>query len=259
MKYINKKLGQIFLNNKIILKKIINKINPNKKQIFIEIGCGTGQLTQQIIKYTNNIIATEIDINLIKKINYKIKKKIKILNINILKFNYYKTFIKYKKKIRIFGNIPYYISSKLIYKFIFNYKYIKDIHILVQKEFYECLIAKSNNKKYCKLSILINLYFKIIKLINIKKKYFSPKPKIDSVLIKLQPIKNKYKNIKLKYLIHIINISLIRKNKKIKNNIKQFLDNKLLKQININPNTRAKHLSINNFIDLYKLINKHKK
>ncbi len=256
---INKKknLGQNFLKNKKIIIKIIKYINPNKKDIFIEIGCGTGQLTKEIIKYNDNIIATEIDLNLIKKIKKYIIKKIKILNKNILYLNFKKIFKNKEKKIRIFGNIPYYISRKLIIKFIKNIKYIKDIFILIQKEFANCLIAKKNDKKYCKISILLQTYFNIKILYQVNKKYFFPKPKVDSTFIKLKPKKNN--KIKFKILNHIINNCFIKKNRKLYNNIKNLIDIKKIKNFKIDINKRVRNISVKKFnyiTKIYKYIKK---
>ncbi len=256
MKYLKKKLGQIFLKNNKIIKKIINFIKPKKKEKFLEIGCGTGQLTKEIIKYNNNIISTEIDINLIKKISKNIIKKIKILNINILYLNFKKIYK--KKKIRIFGNIPYYISRKLIIKFIKNRKYIKNIIILVQREFAKCLISKKNKKKYCKISILAQTFFNIKILFKIKKNNFFPIPKVDSILIKLIPKKNN--KIKFNIINHILNNCFIKKNRKLYNNIKNLFNIKKLKYLNIiNINKRVKKISVKEFNKLthiYKYIKK---
>ncbi len=238
-----KDLGQNFLINKKIIKKIIKYIKPKSKQIFLEIGCGHGELTKEIIKYTNNIITTEIDYNLYKKIKKKIK-KIKILNINFLNFNFKKYF---KKKIRIFGNIPYYITYKILIKLIKNFNLIKDIHIMLQKEFAYNLIKKKGNKKYSKITVLINIFFKIKILIHIKKKYFFPKPKINSIFIKLNPNKIKYNYKNIKYIIHILNNAFFKKKKKIINNLKKFISIKELKKIKINPLLKSYQVSKNNY------------
>ncbi len=254
---LKKYLGQNFLKNKKIIKKIIKYIKPKKKELFIEIGCGTGQLTKEILKYNRNIIAIEIDKDIIKKINNNIINKIKLLNINILYLNLKKYFKKFKKKIRIFGNIPYNISRKLIIKFIKNIKYIKNIFILVQKEFAQCLISKKNTKKYCKISILIQTYYKIKIIYQINKKNFFPKPKVNSTLIMLKP---KKKN-KVNFIIlnHIINNCFIKKNRKLYNNIKNIININKIKNFKININKRIRNISVKKFnylTKIYKYIKK---
>ncbi len=250
---IKNNLGQIFLKNKKKIQRIIHFIKPKKKDNLLEIGYGNGELTNNIIKFNKNLTSLEIDNYLIKK-NKKKNENIKIINIDILKFNLLNFFKKKKKKkIRIFGNIPYSISKKIILKCIKNIKIIKDIHILIQKELLNSLIKNKKRKKYGKWNILINYIFKVKLLMKIKKKYFYPKPKVDSVLIKLKPKKNKFKIKKLKYFIYILKNSFKRKNKKIINNLKQIINKNILNQLNIDLNKRPQKISIKEFCQLTKL------
>lgn len=242
-----KDIGQNFLINKKIIKKIIYFIKPKKKDIFLEIGCGKGILTKKLYKYNKNITAIDIDENLIK-ICKKKKTKIKFINIDILKFN----FNIYKKKIRIIGNIPYYISHKIIYKLIKNYKIIYDIYILLQKELANNLLL--NNKNYSKTTIILNILFKIKKILKIKNYNFIPKPKVESVLIKLKS-NNNINNIKnIKLCIHILNNIFNKKNKKIYNNLKKFININEFKNININPNIRINKINIQQYCKIINYI-----
>ncbi len=248
MTIIYKDIGQNFIKNKKIIKKIIKYIKPSKKEHFLEIGCGNGELTKEIIKYTKNFIGTEIDEILIKKIKKKIK-NINILNINILNFNFsiYK-----KKKINIIGNIPYYISHKILFKLIKNQSRIKNIYIMIQKELYENIKINKKNIKYSKTNILINTFFNIIFFKTIKKKNFNPIPKVNSVFLKLKSNNNKYKIKNIKLFIHILNNILFKKNKKIINNIKKFIKkkNKYKKILN----KRINDISIKNICKIIKYI-----
>ncbi len=253
---IKNNLGQIFLKNEKKINKIINFIKPKKKDNLLEIGFGNGELTKNFIKFNKNLTSLEIDNFLIKK-NKKKFTNFQIINIDILKFNLFNFFFKKKKKkIRIFGNIPYNISKKILLKCIKNFKIIKDIHILIQKELLNSVINNKKNKKYGKWNILINYIFNIKILMNIKKKYFNPKPKIDSILIRLKPKKNKFKIKKLKHLIYILNISFKKKNRKIINNLKNILNKKKLNKLKINLNQRPKEISIKNFCKITNLYSK---
>ncbi len=250
-----KDIGQIFLINKKIIKKIIKYIKPKKKDFFLEIGCGNGILTKELYKYTKNITAIDIDNNLIKLCKKKSKLNINFINIDILNFNFN---LNIEKKIRIIGNIPYYISHKIIYKFIKNYKFIKDIHILLQKQLANNLIFNKKNKKKTKTTIILNSLFKIKKIINIKNYNFKPKPKIESTLLKLTSNKNKYNIKKINLFIHIMNNIFFKKNKKIYNNIKNFINIKEFKLININPNIRINKINIKQYCKIINyIINKN--
>ncbi len=255
---IKNSLGQIFLKNKKIIKKIIYYIKPKKKHNLLEIGFGNGELTKEIIKFNKKVTSLEIDNYLIKKNN---NKNFNIINVDVLKFNFLNFFLKKKKKIRIFGNIPYYITKKILVKLIKNYKIIKDIHITIQKEFYYSLINKKKNKKFNQLSLLIKYIFKIKYLIKIKKINFFPVPKVDSVFIKLIP-KKKKKYININHFKHILNNSFKKKNKKIINNLKNILNKKILNKLNklnINLNKRPREISTNKFYKITNIYSKYKK
>ncbi len=256
----NKKneLGQNFLTNKYYLLKIVKLINPKKKQILLEIGGGKGEITKNIIKYSKNLIVTEIDPYLIQILKKNIKKQAQIINKDFLKINLFKIFNLYKKKIRIFGNIPYNISKKIIFKLIKYKKIIYDIHIMVQKEFAYSLISKKGEKKYSKTTILTNLFYKTKILMYVDKKNFYPIPKINSVFISMKPKKNKYKlnTLKTKQFVHILNNSFIKRRKKIKNSLKNIINIKVLQKNGIDTNLRADNLSINQYCLITNLYNK---
>ncbi len=248
----NDNLGQNFLTNKNTIKQIINLVKPKSKDSFLEIGSGKGEITKEIIKYKIRLITLEIDKNLIDIVKKKIN-NVNILNKDILKFNFSKYYN--KKKIRIIGNIPYYISNKILFKLIKNISFIKDIHIMLQKELVETLTSKLGEKKYSKKTIIINYFFKIKKLIYVNKKNFFPIPKVDSIFIKLKPNNKKYKLKSYKNFKHILNNAFNKKKKKIINNLKHILNIIQIKNAGIKPYTRPNKISIKKYCILSNLIN----
>ena len=181
-----KSLGQNFLIDKNICRKIVNLVNFNES-IIIEIGPGTGQMTDEIIiKKAKKIILIEKDKNLcnLLKIKYKKNKNISIINKDVFEFN----FNKYSN-IKIISNLPYNISTKIIFKLLKDYNNIDEMIFMIQKEVAE-KIKKIENFKNNKLSFFINILtdFKII--FNISNKVFYPKPKIKSSVVKITPNKN---------------------------------------------------------------------
>ncbi len=249
---LNKTLGQYLLINKKIIKKIVFLIKPQKTQNILEIGSGTGLLTEELCKYVNYLNTIEIDANLIKIFKKKKIKNVKTINYDILKFNFLKLFK--KKKIQIVGNIPYYISNEIIYKFIKYRNIIKNIYITVQKEFAISLIY--NKKKNTKLSLLTKIFFDVKILLKIKKNNFLPQPKINSVLIKIKPNENIQKiNIKnYQKIKHITNNIFFKKNRKLKNNLKRLINKNNILKTNININKRPNKLNLNEYTNLINFI-----
>ncbi len=178
------KFGQNFLINKEIAEREIRYANISKKDTVLEIGPGKGILTDILSKKAKKVIAIEIDKRLIKQLKEKDYKNVDIINKDVLKLE----FSKIPKFNKIVSNLPYQISSPITFKIL---KYNFDIAVLVyQKEFAERMIAKPKSKNYSRLSISVYYRSKCEYLETISKKFFKPRPKVDSAIIRLKPRKN---------------------------------------------------------------------
>jgi len=211
-----KSLGQNFLVDKNILEKISNSCEINKNTEILEIGPGTGNLTDYLYKKKpNKIYLVEKDKNLVNILKDKFKDEIDIFNEDILNFNKKNIF---SKNLLIFGNLPYNISSQILVKLIINkekYEY-KKLIFMFQKELADRIISNVNSKNYGRLSILANWKFDIKKLMDINPTCFFPKPKVKSSLLIFTP---KVKIFKLKNpesLEHVTKVFFSQRRKKIK-------------------------------------------
>ena len=229
-----KSLGQNFLIDLNIIKKIINLVNIKSKNI-IEIGPGKGALTDEIIKKNpKSLLLIEKDDNLFKELNKRFsnKKEIKIFNADILKFNMEKNIKKYSI---IFGNLPYNISSQILVKILRFNKWppnFTDIIFMFQKELAEKIIAEYPSSNYGRLSILSSFRLNVIKKFLVSPNCFFPKPKINSMIIHLKPKKEKIlKFRKVTNLEKITNILFSNKRKMINKNIKKILSKKKIESI----------------------------
>jgi len=188
-----KSLGHCFLFDKNIVKKIVEIGNINKSKTVFEIGPGYGSLTDIIhTKSPKNIVTIEKDEKLfsflIKK--YKDKKNIKIVNDDILNFLNKKIF---EKKVIVFGNLPYNISTQILANLILIEKWppwYDKLILMFQKEVADRIIAKSKTKNFSRISILSNWRLKVKKHFDISNNCFYPKPKVTSTLLSFEPMKN---------------------------------------------------------------------
>lgn len=177
-----KKLGQHFLTDKKILEREVEYAELSKNDIVLEIGAGDGRLTELLAEKAK-VIAIEKDRRLIEILKKKNLRNVKIIQADALKID----FPKFNK---IVSNLPYQISSPITFKF-FEYKW--DLAILTyQKEFGERFIAKPGEKNYSRLTVAVNYYCKPEILEKVPKEKFYPKPKIDSVIVKLTPKKPEF-------------------------------------------------------------------
>ena len=252
--FFKKSLGQHFLINKKILKKIVS-LDDIKDKIIFEIGPGRGALTKEILQNNpKRLILIEKDKNL-KTYLFKLQEKFEdivsfidddVLNINLKDFNY--------NKVKIISNLPYNIASTLIIKLIKNYDIIESMVLMVQKEVAERLSAKVSTPFYSRLSVLIQLYAEVEKVFDVEPYNFNPRPKVESTVIKIMP----YRKRKIHYdrLDNVLKISFRQRRKTIKNNLKTFFidaEKKILK-CGIDPNSRPQDLKPIDFVKLSKVL-----
>ena len=248
-----KSLGQNFLIDENIIKKIVNICLIEDKNV-LEIGPGTGNLTKEILnKKPKNFFVVEKDNELSKFLNENFKKKITVINEDILKIDE-KNLI--KEKLVVFGNLPYNISTEILCKWVINleedYFWFENLVLMFQKEVADRIIAKFNTSNYGRLSIISNWKLNIKKICDISSNSFSPRPKIDSTLLHFTPKENFFKISKPKNLETITRIFFNHRRKMIKKPFNQiFKDNgDIVNKLNINLNLRPQNLDL---ITYYKL------
>ncbi len=246
-----KSLGQNFLVDKNILKKIVDINLINDETEIVEIGPGTGNLTDYLInKNPKKIFIIEKDQELSKNLFNKFFGKAEIINKDILKFFDYKIF---NKNTVIIGNLPYNISSQILVKFILdnNFKF-KALIFMFQKEMANRILAKVNSKEYGRLSILSNWKFEIKKLFDIKPSSFSPRPKVESSLLLFKEKDKKFLLKDVKNLEKITRILFNQRRKKIRKSINFiFKNNKnIISQLSLDQDLRPQNLDIKTYCNL---------
>ena len=251
-----KSLGQNFLIDDSILCKIVEIGNISENDIILEIGPGTGNLTEKIIKKNpKKFFVVEKDKNLSNLLKEKFGNKINIINNDILKC--YNNFL-FDTPIKVFGNLPYNISTKILISMIkINNleNFFKEFIFIFQKEVADRIMANENTKNYGRISILASWRLETKKILDISPSSFKPKPKVNSSLICLTP-KFKFNNcINVKHLEHITNVFFSQRRKMIKKPMKLLFKDfeniaiKLGLDLNIRPQniSKKKYLEISNF------------
>jgi len=178
--YPKKSLGQNYLTDENICRNIVDSFNILQGDVVIEVGPGKGALTKYLIDKTKNLSVVEIDDNNCK-ILHEIFPGLNIIHEDFLKINL-EEFCK-ENKVRIIGNIPYNITSEIIFLLVDNRKYIKDAQLMLQEEVAQRIVAKPSCKEYGIPSVLVQAFSKPEMFFNVSKNCFYPKPKIDSRII----------------------------------------------------------------------------
>ena len=247
-----KRFGQNFLHNDAVISDIVDAINPEPGESLVEIGPGLGALTEPVIERAEKLSVIELDRDLAHRLRHHpfLAPHLTIYETDALKFDF-SQLVKDDKPLRIFGNLPYNISTPLIFHLLtFNDK-VQDMHFMLQKEVVERMAASHNSKTYGRLSIMTQYQCQVIPVMEIGPEAFKPAPKVDSAIVRLVPhkiIKNPVKNIKS--LNQVCLAAFNQRRKTIRNSFKKLLSSDQLESLGINPGLRAENLSVDDFIML---------
>jgi len=231
---IRKKWGQNFLIDPNIIRKIISVLKPDKKQTILEIGPGKGALTKILSTMDLNLHAVEIDPMLCDYLRDEKLNNVKIYNEDILKFDCSEM----PKNYMIIGNLPYNISTPILFKFMEELQWNKMV-VMLQREVAERIVSNHGNKKYGRISIMMQSFFEVSLEFNIPKTVFNPQPKITSSLLLIKPKKNintEYKKLKL-----VVENAFKHRRKKLAHNLKNIIEENQYNEI---KDKRAEQLSV---------------
>lgn len=255
----SKSLGQNFLIDGNIVRKIVESAEITKEDYVLEVGPGMGTLTEELALKAKKVVAVELDKKLEPVLKDTLGKydNVEVIFGDILKLDL-EEIIKEKmddKRIKIVANLPYYITTPIIAKFLEEGYNIDSINVMVQKEVGMRISASPNNKSYGSLTVFAQFYSDPEIVLNIPKSVFVPQPKVDSAVIRLK-IMDKYRNVDREKFFKIVKAAFSKRRKTILNTLSSGLDiekdqvKKLLESTNIDTNKRAENLSIEDYIKL---------
>ena len=245
-----KRFGQNYLHDKNIIKKIVREINPLPDDTILEIGPGRGALTELIYGKTENFIAVEIDSRVIEYLESKFP-GLQLIQRDFLKVDISTIIDSNKKKLRIIGNIPYNLTSSIIFKTIRNADLIEDAVLMVQNEVAKRMTAKKGSKDYGILTVLLNYFTDTQVCFKVSPNAFYPKPKVTSAVVHLRFKELSISNDKREMFINIVKACFGNRRKTLKNS----LSNSIFKELNfsnsgIDLSLRAEQLDVKDFLVL---------
>ena len=255
-----KKFGQNFIVDENIIHSIIKKAEITKDTLVIEIGPGAGSLTSKLGEVAKNVLAYEIDETVKNILEKNIKSNTKIIYADFLKRNVKDDIKDYTyDKLYVVANLPYYITTPIIMKLIEENIDIDKIVVMVQKEVGNRFKAKPNTKEYNSLSVYLNYYFDIEKILDVSRNVFMPKPNVDSIVVSLSK-KEKIKVENEEIFFKLVKDAFTQKRKTLKNNLKGYDLEKVgevLKKHNLDLSVRAESLPLKIFAEISDNLNKN--
>jgi 16S rRNA (adenine1518-N6/adenine1519-N6)-dimethyltransferase len=261
-----KKFGQNFLTDGLVINRIISAINPANEDVFLEIGPGLGALSTSLIEAANKLFVVEIDKDLIPKINRIFsnfpQEKWQVFNQDALTFSLKSIYENVdessaSKQIRVTGNLPYNISTPLMFHFLTQVKHVKDMHFMLQKEVVERICAAPDCKDYGRLSIMLQYYCDCEHLFDVPPESFDPAPKVDSAIVRLTPYETlPYPCQDTEQLSRLVNQAFSQRRKTLRNNFKKLNIETAMEEAEINGQLRAENINLAQYVRLCNILSR---
>lgn len=249
-----KRFGQHFLNDHSVIEKLIYEINPKPDEKIAEIGPGLGALTFPLLEKVNSLDVVEIDRDVIARLQQNKNPKLKIHGVDALNFDFgmlLKDETKNHTKLRIVGNLPYNISTPLIFHLLEYRHKISDMHFMLQNEVVNRITAAPGSKTFGRLSVMVQYFCNCEYLFFVGPESFSPPPKVDSAILKLTPWDTLPDQANDEdYFSRLVAQAFSMRRKTLRNNLKKVLTADQIEAAGIDPSLRAESLSVKDFVTL---------
>lgn len=248
-----KRFGQNFLNDQFVIESIVSAIHPLKGQAMVEIGPGLGALTEPVGELLDKMTVIELDRDLAARLQTHpfLAPKLTIYQQDAMTMDFGELSRTLGQPLRVFGNLPYNISTPLMFHLFSYTDAIADMHFMLQKEVVNRLVAGPNSKAYGRLSVMAQYYCQIIPVLEVPPTAFTPPPKVDSAVVRLVPyttLPHPVKQIRL--LSRITTEAFNQRRKTIRNSLGNMFSVDVLTSLGVDPTLRAENISVAQYCQL---------
>ena len=251
-----KRFGQNFLHDQGVIHRIARAINANSTDHVVEIGPGQGALTADILLGGCYLDAIELDRDLIPILQNRFQQheRFNLQQGDALAFNF-SALQQNAEKLRVVGNLPYNISTPLIFHLLDHHQIIQDMHFMLQLEVVKRLAAEPGHKNYGKLSVMAQYYCQVENLFEVPPEAFNPRPKVQSAIVRLIPHDQlPHPANDVETLRSLLRTVFNQRRKTLRNSLKNLLDEKQIESAGINPSARPETLSLQQFVAISNLV-----
>lgn len=244
-----KRFGQNFLHDPYIIGHIVDSIAPQPKDHLVEIGPGQGAITKELLRAAGSMDAVELDRDLVMPLAEMCADigELRIHSADILKFDLC-GLAAANTKLRVVGNLPYNISTPILFHLLDQSHCIQDMHFMLQKEVVTRMGAAPGNKQYGRLSVMLQAQCQVTPLFDIGPGSFKPAPKVDSAFVRLNPYRSPPVQIGDKALFYkVVAKAFSQRRKTLRNSLRELVDASVMEQLEIDPGQRAEQLDVDAF------------
>ncbi|KAF1056023.1 MAG: Ribosomal RNA small subunit methyltransferase A [Pseudomonas delhiensis] len=247
-----KRFGQNFLHDAGVIHRILRAIAPKEGQHLLEIGPGQGALTEGLVDSNAQLDVIELDLDLIPqlKLMFGIKPNFRLHQGDALKFDF-TSLPQAGEKLRVVGNLPYNISTPLIFHLLEHASIIQDMHFMLQKEVVERLAAEPGNGDWGRLSIMVQYFCRVDYLFTVGSGAFNPPPKVESAIVRLVPHSElPYPAKDHRLLERVVREAFNQRRKTLRNTLKSLLSSEDIEAAGVDPTLRPEQLDVQDFVRL---------
>jgi 16S rRNA (adenine1518-N6/adenine1519-N6)-dimethyltransferase len=251
-----KRFGQNFLHDHNIIYNILSSLQAKPDEHWVEIGPGMGALTEPLLNLGLRLDVVELDRDLVSLLKDKFKQhaNLEIFSADALRFDF-SALVKNNEKLRIIGNLPYNISTPLMFHLLDNAQCIDDMHFMLQKEVVDRICAVPGSKKYGRLSVMMQYYCATELLFDVPPESFDPAPKVMSAIVRLVPHQQPPVEVNdITMLNRVVVQAFSQRRKTLRNSLKKLIEEDAIIALNIDPTLRAEALSLADFAKLSNLL-----
>ena len=251
-----KRFGQHFLHEHAIIEKIVALINPKPTDHLLEIGPGMGALTRYLLPHVSQLNVVELDYDLIPLLRTHCdpQQKLIVHQADALTFDFRKV-VPTNRRWRLVGNLPYNISTPLLFHLLEQVDVIADMHFMLQKEIVDRLVATPGDKQYGRLSIMLQYYCSAQKLFVVKPGAFQPAPKVDSAVVRLIPYQVlPWQANDTTLFADLVRTAFNHRRKILSNNLAKYISAEQLSTLGINPRHRPEQLLVKDYVSISNFI-----
>lgn len=253
-----KRFGQNFLHDTHVIQNIVAAICPQKDQFLLEIGPGLGALTEPVAEQIDRLTVLELDRDLAERLRHHpfLHQKLHVIETDAMQFDFAQLYASEKlaeeqQKIRVFGNLPYNISTPLMFHLFKFCDIIQDMHFMLQKEVVKRLCAAPNSKAYGRLTIMTQYFCQVMPVLEVPPSAFKPAPKVDSAVVRLIPHQQLPHAVKDLYWLNRVTAQAFNQRRKtLRNALSTLISPENLTALAIDLNVRAENLSIADYARL---------
>jgi 16S rRNA (adenine1518-N6/adenine1519-N6)-dimethyltransferase len=252
-----KSFGQHFLHDSRYIDRIVSAMAPRATDFVLEIGPGEGALTLPLLTAAGKLTAIELDTDLIPALQARAASvgELQIIHADVLKVDFTALAQRHGvDRLRIAGNLPYYISSPILFHCVEHFGAIADMHFMLQKEVVERMAAEPGSKVYGRLSVMLQLACRVEPLFTVPPEAFRPPPKVESAVVRLVPLAPQDRHdADAGDVYTVVKAAFAQRRKTLNNALKQLMDTDAIRRAGVEPGARAETLAPEDFVRLAKI------